>query len=227
MFVFIKNTYFQVLLKIIFNPLFEKIIKVYNNMQILNQAEGMNTKTFTILLFAILLINACGKDCPDSKPIERGVDKSYLPYIIPYSDTSTRLFLKNGTDTLVFRSQGLNETKTVRSAGGESCDKYNLQQLSLKMAASDSDFFQINFKGDWQGVALVNININDIENTKDYSYSTFKYYLPPVYKEKILNYYYDSINVLTPENGIKELYVKPNIGILKIKLSNVTYELIK
>lgn len=201
--------------------------KLLHYLEIMSQYKMKQNKTVTILLFAILLINACGKDCPDSKPIERGVDKSYLPFIIPYSDTSTRLFLKNGTDTLVFRSQGLIETKTVRGAGGESCDKYNLQQLSLKMAASDSDFFQINYKGDWQGVALVNININDKENTKDYSYSTFKYYLPPIYKEKILNYYYDSINVLTPENGIKELYTKPYIGILKIKLTNDTYELIK
>lgn len=101
------------------------------------------TKPLTILLFAILLINACSKDCTE-KTINKYVDQSYLPYIIPYSDTSTRLFLKNGTDTLLFKSQGLKETvndyyNTFR------CETFKLQQYSLKMAASDTDYFRISY----------------------------------------------------------------------------------
>ncbi|MBJ7427621.1 MAG: hypothetical protein JHD28_01475 [Bacteroidia bacterium] len=202
-------------------------------MKILNQTVGMNTKTFSILLFAILLINACGKDCPDSKPIEKGVDKSYLPYIIPYSDTSTRLFLKNGTDTLVFKSQGLKETKTVRSAGGESCDKYNLQQLSLKMAASDTDFFEVNYYARWQGDPMVNfevVNSKEVIKTDvyQYFYDYFKIYInsKPINKTIILNTTYDSVNILKPYSNLT-IYTKPNVGIIKIETSNSTYELIK
>jgi hypothetical protein len=192
-------------------------------MKILNQAVGMNTKPFTILLFAILLINACSKDgCPDSKPIEKGVNKSYLPYIIPYSDTSTRLFLKNGTDTLVFKSQGLKETITNKQAGEGSCDQYNLQEYSLKMAASDTDFFQINYYGDWQGVPLVNLSINYIEmNGMDDS--RFLNYTP--WRTMfILTNKYDSITISKNNYG-DTIYSKQKFGVIRIKSKNI-YELI-
>ncbi|MFY7734727.1 MAG: hypothetical protein ACOVSR_14680 [Bacteroidia bacterium] len=186
-----------------------------------------NTKPLTILLFAILLINGCSKDgCPDSTPIEKGVDKSYLPYIIPYSDTSTRLFLKNGIDTLVFKSQGLKETITNERAGEGSCDQYNLQKYSLKMAASDTDFFQINYYTIKNGVSRVNFLINGVRETKEYAYSSFSDYYPPIINVNILNNKYDTVMVL-PEQRIREFIIKPKLGILKIKLDDNTYELIK
>jgi hypothetical protein len=184
------------------------------------------TKPFTILLFAFLLINACSKGCPDSKPIEKGVDKSYLPYIIPYSDTSTHLFLKNGTDTLVFKSQGLKETKILYGPIAESCDQYNLQQYSLKMAASDTDYFQINYYTIKNGVSRVNFFINGVGETKEYAYSSFSDYYPPIINVNILNNKYDTVMVL-PEQSIREFIIKPKLGILKIKLNDNTYELIK
>jgi hypothetical protein len=190
------------------------------------------TKPLTILLFAILLINACGKEgCPDSKPIERGIDKSYLPYIIPYSDTSTRLFLKNGTDTLVFRSQGLKETITNEQAGEGSCNQYNLQKYSLYMVASDSDYFRINYYTgiNWgPSVKYLFVVNNIINNSKEYSEGGFKFYTnyPPIIKKTVLNTIYDSIYSLSDPN-FEEIYVKPNIGIIKVKTSNYTLELIK
>jgi hypothetical protein len=186
-----------------------------------------NTKTFTILLFAILLINACSKGCPKSKPIEKGVDKSYLPYIIPYSDTSTRLFLKNGTDTLVFKSQGLKETKILYGPIAESCDQYNIQQYSLKMAASDSDFFEVSFfaKGN-SSLNYGRYNFNYQFTSKEIFDDALVLYYPPVIKMNILNTVYDTVNVvpLKPDGNI---YSKKYIGIIKIETSNSMYELIK
>jgi len=190
------------------------------------------TKTFTILLFAILLINGCSKDgCPDSKPIERVVNKSYLPYIIPYSDTSTRLFLKNGTDTLVFKSQGLEESKTLRGAGEGNCDQYNLQHYNLKMAANDSDYFRINYYTgiNWGPSVKYLFVVNNVINySKEYSEGGFKFYInyPPIIKRTVLNTIYDSIYSLSDPN-FEEIYVKPNIGIIKVKTSSYTLELIK
>ncbi len=199
-------------------------------MKIFNQTVGMNTKPFTILLFAILLINACGKEgCPDSKPIEKGVDKSYLPYIIPYSDTSTRLFLKNGTDTLVFKSQGLKETKSSAIAGEGNCDKFNLQKYSLQMAASDTDYFQINYYATKFGSLY-----NDYEINSGNNYSNSWTYLSNSYVNDfriiesitVLNINYDSIN--TVSNPVNDLFIsRPKTGIIKIQTKNVMYELIK
>ena len=185
------------------------------------------TKTFTSLLFIILIINACSKGCPEGdKPFDKGVDKSYLPYIIPYSDTSTRLFLKNGKDTLLFKSQGLKETFTVEGVP-EICDKYKLQQYSLKMAASDTDFFEVSF------FAKVNstlnygkYNFNDQFMSKEIFDGALVLYYPPVIKINILNSVYDTVNVVSLKpNG--NIYSKKYIGIIKIETSNSIYELIK
>jgi hypothetical protein len=191
------------------------------------------TKTFTSLLFIILIINACSKGCPEGdKPFDKGVDKTYLPYIIPYSDTSTRLFLKNGKDTLLFKSQGLKETFTIEGAA-EVCDKYKLQEYSLKMAASDTDFFGINYYSRWQGDPMVNFDIvngKDLITTDNYQYfyDYFKTYIyvGPINKIIVLNIVYDSVNILKPYTNLT-IFTKPNIGILKIETSNNKYELIR
>jgi hypothetical protein len=183
------------------------------------------------LVLLSILINACNKGCPESKPIERGVDKSYLPYIIPYSDTNTRLFLKNGKDTLLFKSQGLKETITNEQASEGSCNNYNLQKYSLKMAASDTDYFLINYYAgiNWgPSVKYLFIISNNINYSKEYSEGGFKYYInyPPIIKRTVLNTIYDSIYSL-PDPNFEEIYVKPNVGIIKVKTANYTLELIK
>jgi hypothetical protein len=182
-----------------------------------------------LVLFSIL-INACGKEgCPDSKPIEKGVDKSYLPYIIPYSDTSTRLFLKNGKDTLLFKSQGLKETITNEQAGEGSCDQYNLQQYSLKMAASDTDYFLINYYAtkfgslynDYEIISGNNYSKSESDLSRD-----FVNYFPTIEKITILNNSYDSIRNYT--NSFGDIFIaRPKTGVLKIQTKNVLYELIK
>jgi hypothetical protein len=196
----------------------------------------MKIKLPSIVYFVLLsiLINACNKGCPESKPIERGVDKSYLPYIIPYSDTNTRLFLKNGKDTLLFKSQGLKETITNEQAGEGSCNNYNLQKYSLKMAASDSDYYEIMYytSRKWS-FAVVKFNMFSdtyYDETQEYTYEYFKEYTnhPPIVKRNILNQFYDSVYVLPIFGGnINELIVKPEIGVLKIRTSKTTLELIK
>ena len=189
-----------------------------------------NTKTFTILLFAILLINACSKDNCDDSTKNLFVDKTYLPYIIPYSDTSTRLFLKNGKDTLLFKSQGLKETIEMQKGNDENdCRTYNLQKFSLTMTASDTDFFRINYYKSFSGLLA-----NDYEIIRGNNYSESKYFLsddfinyfPTVKTALILNNNYDSIRSSTNEFG-DNFIVRPKTGILKIQIKNASYELIK
>lgn len=190
----------------------------------------MKVKLPSIIYLVLLsiLINACSKGCPESKPIERGVDKSYLPYIIPYSDTSTRLFLKNGKDTLIFKSQGLKETIT-NELYGESCENYNIQQYSLKMAASDTDYFLINYYADRDGTLFNDyeiVNGNNYSKSKYYLSDDFVNYFPTVKSTVILNNNYDSIKSLT--NSFGDIFIaRPKIGVLKIQTKNVLYELIK
>jgi hypothetical protein len=201
-------------------------------MKILNQTVGMNIKIFTILLFAILLINACGKDDCDKTTINKYVDKSYLPYIIPYSDTSRRLFLKNGSDTLLFKSQGLKETVNDYYNSFR-CETFKLQQYSLKMAASDTDFFEVNYYARWQGISMVNFSLVNgqefiVTDEYQYAYDNFKSYIYqlPIIKVNVLNNNYDSVRILKPFSNLI-ICLKPIIGIIKIETSNGTYELIK
>ncbi len=164
----------------------------------------MKTKLPSILYLVLLsiLINACNKDNCDNSTVNKYVDQSYVPYIIPYSDTSTRLFLKNGTDTLLFKSQGLKESTEFyqESAINGYCRKYCMQKLSLKLAASDTDYFLLNYYRDWQN-GLYNdyeiISGNNYSKSKYYSSDDFVNYFPTVQTAVILNNNYDSIKSLT------------------------------
>ncbi|MFZ4799147.1 MAG: hypothetical protein ACOYMA_16725 [Bacteroidia bacterium] len=181
------------------------------------------TKTFTSLLFIILIINACSKGCPEGdKPIDKGVDKTYLAYIIPYSDTSTRLFLKNGKDTLLFKSQGLKETFTIEGAA-EICDKYKLQEYSLKMAASDTDFFEIKYYAIKTNIPKASFIINSIEmnGMDDSRYLNYT----PWRSLVVLTNKYDSISISKNNYG-DTIYSKQRLGVIRIKSINI-YELIK
>jgi len=186
-------------------------------------------KQITKLLFlftTLVLFGNCAKDECQGSTYNKNVDKSYLPDIIPYSDTSTALFLKNGKDTLLFKSQGLRE-ETVKDYSGEgSCDTYNLQQFSLKMVASDTDFFEIKYYATRKVGKVVTIGVNDYDKTKEYDYSNFRYYYPPIIKIEILKNSFDKVLVV-PLTVTGNLYIKPKQGILKIEASFNTYELIK
>ncbi|MBJ7427651.1 MAG: hypothetical protein JHD28_01645 [Bacteroidia bacterium] len=186
----------------------------------------MKVKLPSIIYLVLLsvLINACSKGCPDSKPIEKGVDKSYLPYIIPYSDTSTHLFLKNGKDTLLFKSQGLKETKISESAGEGSCDKYSLQQYSLKMTASDTDFFEVKYFAIKTNVPKVQYICHNLETDKiDDSRYIYFFQLKQL---NTLNYSYDSVSISDNKYG-DTVYSNLKFGVLRVKDMNNVYELIK
>ena len=191
-------------------------------------------KQITKLLFlftTLVLFGNCTKDECQGTTYNLNVDKSYLPDIMPYSDTSTRFFLRNGKDTLLFTSQGLKE-ETVKYYSSEgTCDTYNLQKFSLTMSASDTDYFQINFYADRQLVPLVNFIVLSEENyykTREFSYSAFRNYIKSsIVKVTILNNVYDSVFSLPQlEEDFQELIIKPKIGVLKIKTTGFTYELI-
>lgn len=186
-----------------------------------------DTKPLTILLFAILLIHSCGKDDCDDSTKNLYVKKGYLPYIIPYSDTSIRLFLKNGTDTLIFKSQGLKESIDFyqESSINGLCRKYNMQKLSLTMAASDTDFFRISYYVDKDNTGFVQISISNLVETNSlYDLAYIKYY-PPVLKEKVINVIYDTITINKNNRG-DVVITKPNLGLIKVKSDKFIYELI-
>jgi hypothetical protein len=136
--------------------------------------------------------------------------------------------LKNGKDTLLFKSQGLKETFTVEGVP-EICDKYKLQQYSLKMAASDTDFFEINYYAVKSGVLYNDYEIfsgNYYSKSETYSSNAYVKNFSTIESITVLNHNYDSIN--TASNSSHDIFIsKPKIGILKIKTANVLYELIK
>jgi hypothetical protein len=182
------------------------------------------------LIIALALFSNCAKDDCDKSTKNLNVDKSYLPYIIPYSDTSTRLFLKNGKDTLLFKSQGLNESIEIYKEDNTGvCRTYYLQKLSLTMAASDSDYFKINYYADRDGTLYNNYEIfNGVNNSKTATYLSNDYvnYFPTVKKILVLNNSYDSIKISI--NNYKDSVIsKPKIGIIKVKITSAIYELIK
>ncbi|MES2725478.1 MAG: hypothetical protein V4643_00155 [Bacteroidota bacterium] len=178
--------------------------------------------TLISLFFLFHLFGSCSTDCPDNTPTTNYVDQAYLPDIIPYSDTSTRRFLKNGSDTLVFTSQGLKETfESGSTLSGDCAKSYKNQKLSLKMAASDTDFFEITYDRTYVKLTLNNKYISD-----NLIYQDFIKYYPPVLSETVLNNKYDTISLLRNNSNLVA-YVKPKMGVIKIVSSKNTYELIK
>ncbi|MES2725473.1 MAG: hypothetical protein V4643_00130 [Bacteroidota bacterium] len=181
--------------------------------------------TLISLFFLFHLFSSCSTDCPDNTPTTNYVDQAYLPDIIPYSDTSTRRFLKNGSDTLVFTSQGLKETFESGSTLSSDCQKsYKNQQFSLKMAASDTDFFELKYRADLSTEPGVTYSSNNILMNK-MDYSRYLNYLP--WRDiTVLNNFYDSISI-SKSNYRDSIYSKKKLGVIRIKLANTTtYELI-
>ncbi|MFZ4797408.1 MAG: hypothetical protein ACOYMA_07920 [Bacteroidia bacterium] len=191
----------------------------------IHQAIGL--KLFTIISL-IGLFNSCSKSCPDSGTKTTYVDKSYLPFIIPYSDTSTRLFLKNGKDTLLFKSLDLKESFISGSSLGSGDCTYNYknQEFNLRMAASDTDFFDIKYHALYASSSRVNYSFN-IGQYYDQTYQLFHLfnYLTPQ-KIKVLNTTYDSSYSL-PDPNFEAIIINPKIGLLMVKTSEYSLELVK
>jgi hypothetical protein len=150
-----------------------------------------------------------------------------LPDIIPYSDTSTRLFLKNGKDTLLFKSLGINKQIIKDDDNVEGCDINNLENLTLIMKASDTDYFEIKYYATKKEGTLATIRVNQDGITKPNDYGNFRYYYPPITSVDILFTSYDTVNVIYSSNNLCTIYTKPKIGILKFQTPTNVYELIK
>ncbi len=181
------------------------------------------------LFTTLLLFSNCTKDECQGNTYNLNVNKNYTPYIIPYSDTSTRLFLKNGKDTLLFKSQGLLKGSSQQVSGEEGCDTYNLEWLSLTMVATDTDYFQINYYADKYGTLSNNYKIvSGVKYLYSYPYlsNDYVHYFPTVKKITVLNINYDSIKIITSSYN-DSVISKPKLGVIKIKTLNKVYELIK
>ena len=186
--------------------------------------EIMKKQLYLTLLSLLLtlFISSC-KKCPDNNGNTYNVNQADLPYIIPYNDTSKVRFLKNGTDTLTFTSQGLQNTyisQTVPDDGCSHTDK--LQQYSLKMKCNESEFFEIILDN------YITFNMNDYVFEKMFGQ---KYYVGSSNLKRTLiqsininNISYDSVQQINAGNNY--FIVKPKYGIIKIN-TNDTYEIIK
>jgi hypothetical protein len=182
------------------------------------------TKLIT-LIFALLLFSNCLKEDCDNSTENKYVDKNYLPYIIPYSDTSTRLFLKNGKDTLLFKSQELKETIEIEKGNDiGNCKTYKLQQYILKMAASDTDFFEVKYFAITTNVPKVQYSCyytvtNKIDDSRYINFFQLK-------QLEVLNHIYDSVSI-SPNKYGDTVYTSTKFGVLRIKALNNIYQLIK
>jgi hypothetical protein len=188
----------------------------------------MKTPSKLLIVFSLaLLINSCKQEC--SRGFETiYVDESYLPSFIPYSDTSTRLFLKNGTDTLLFKSQGLVKDFGVDFTQGNCTVEQNLQRFSLKMKANDSDYFTHTYVADRSRVSNVFFNyvINRDQEVYNSTYYLFDNLRTKATTITVLNNSYDSSFSLTSQY-FKELYINPKIGLIKVRTAKYSLELIK
>jgi len=188
------------------------------------QANGLKLLTIISLIGFLF---SCSKSCPDPSTKTSYVDRNYLPYIIPYSDTSTRLFLKNGKDTLLFKSLGLNQSFEEGSTmtTGECDANYKNEKLLLRMFASDTVFFDIKYHALYASSSRVyySFNIGQYYNQTYQLFNLFEYIIPK--KIKVLNTTYDSSYSLS-DPSFQEINVNPNLGLLKVKTSSYTLELI-
>jgi hypothetical protein len=183
----------------------------------------------TTSLILILFISSC-KKCSDSNGNTYNVNQEELPFIIPYNDTSKVRFLKNGTDTLTFASQGLKQTYISQNVPDDGCSHTDkLQQFSLKMKCNDKEFFEItNNPIHSEPNATININnviFNNIylwrNNLRAYDYTT------NIDRIDILNTSYDSLTKISLKDTTTYFIFKGKIGILKIAVNNNIYEILK
>lgn len=179
----------------------------------------------TVILISVLLWSSC-KKCSDGTGNTYNVDQADLPYIIPYTDSSKVRFLKNGTDTLTFTSQGLKQTYISQTVPDDGCSHTDrLQQLSLIMKCNESEFFEIKVKNEvinYIYLTCNNYTFNKMFGQKFYaSGSLTRTFVKSVV---INNVSYDSVQQINDKGYY--FIVKPKLGILKIS-TNDSYELIK
>jgi hypothetical protein len=180
---------------------------------------------FTFLL--IVISSGCNTCPPSDEGSTYNVNSNYLPYIIPYTDTSKVRFLKNRKDTITFVSQGLHSTFIKEGIANGNCAGTNhLQEVSLIMNSYENDFFEIAYSEGKSSAYGVDIKINN-SFFESYSKARFTSYYPlPILSYTVNNIKYDSIKILLNKYNNDTVIFKPKIGILKINTDNI-YEIIK
>jgi hypothetical protein len=183
------------------------------------------------LIYITLLTSifyTCNKDCENNNKTFY-VYSSDLPFIILYTDTSRVKFIKNGTDTLTYISQGLKETyldgyiSNTQSGGCGTNAKY--QRYSLKMQNSNDEFFQITQYANNEGADKVKLEINSLSidgNRTNHYMSNY----PPILSCFANNIKYDSVSIFSL-NQQDTFIFKPRIGIVKMKINNNIYEILR
>lgn len=189
------------------------------------------------LIYITLLTSifyTCNKDCENNNKTFY-VYSSDLPFIIPYTDTSRVKFIKNGTDTLTYISQGLKETyfegyiSNTQSGGCGTNAKY--ERYSLKMQNSNDEFFQITINSNHNGSDNVIININDKDIYEGLYGTNYYVYNPPYLTGELLNSIKINNTLYTNVNKISfsskdYILAKGKLGIIKFSINDEIYELI-
>ena len=181
----------------------------------------MKNHHYLICILLIALVSNCSK-CPDPKSGNTfNVNQDDLPYIIPYSDTSKVRFLKNGTDTVIFVSQGLKNTYIEQNQADGNCSSTNrIQQFSLMMKSKNNDFFEMQILND--KIDYITFNINNLLFEKMFGqqfYATGDLKRTFIDSISINNSLFDSVQQINFGNNY--FIVKPRYGILKIKSTNL------
>ena len=178
----------------------------------------------SVMLISVLFWSSC-KKCSDGTGNTYNVNQVDLPYIIPYTDSSKVRFLKNGTDTLTYTSQGLKQTYISQNVPEDGCSHTDrLQQFSLQMKCNEKEYFETQLGGEYG--TKVNVKFYGAENFKEITKYDFIKYYPPALNYVVLNTKYDSITLLTT-NYKDTLYFKPKFGYIYFKINNNIYQLIK
>ena len=174
---------------------------------------------------------ACNKDCERHNET-RNVNISDLSYVIPYTDSSIVKFIKNGTDTLLYASQGLKETYTdsyeSNTRSGGCGTNFKLQQYSLKMKHSDNEYFEIIDYSKYNASDNISININNtVKFTQLYPQNYYGYGNAIVVDTiTINNFKYEKISKVF-EDGDNYFLGVGKIGIIKMVVKGNIYELVK
>jgi len=147
---------------------------------------------------------------------------------MPFNGDESLIFLKNQTETLEFKGQGI-YTDYYRERSTYECESYHLlQRKFLTFLANNNDSFMIELFVNLQnegGAQKYYAVANGIGFGPTYSIDISKPW-PPVLNAVINGQKYDSVAVLMIDSN-NYIISKPFLGVLKIRTKGSDYEIIK
>ncbi|OYU97451.1 MAG: hypothetical protein CFE21_03930 [Bacteroidetes bacterium B1(2017)] len=191
------------------------------------RSKPLTQIAFLAWLFPVF--HSCHK-CPTGLTDTYFVAQYDKEMILPYCDTCSVRFLKNGTDTLVYSSSGISSYFYDYARPGAGCaDLYKYEGQGLTMKANDKEYFKI---------TLYNTGILGIPDLK-YEINKYDYYndastgfnsqgdLKSIFIKKytINQHIYDSVFKISTTYGAY-LVVKKKVGVLEFKSQNNLYQLL-